>query len=185
MWALGEFTVVQGMRALDLGCGAGRDTRALVAAGFDEVVAVDKYPLAETYVARNIAPEDSPRLTFLPGAYQDAFPAGSFDLINAQLTLTHNTRDVFDEVMHTIRQRLKPGGLFVGNFFGDRHPYNRPGESLTFLTREEVSVLFASMKYLRLDEHEEEGPEPYAGEPWHWFDVVIKNSLADNERHPA
>ena len=36
-WALGNFVVEQGMRALDLGCGAGRDTRALVAAGFSEV----------------------------------------------------------------------------------------------------------------------------------------------------
>lgn len=173
--ALGSFVVEPCMRALDLGCGAGRDTRALVSAGFNEVVAVDKYPVAETYVRKNIPADKQAAVTFVADDYQDAYPDGCFDLINAQLTLSHNTPDTFNRVMELTRQKLSSGGLFVGNFFGDRHPYNQPGTQFTFLTRSQVEHLFPRMHYVNLDEREQEGPEPYAGERWHWFDIIVKN----------
>lgn|GEM_PF-601580 len=175
VWALGNFAVGSGMRGLDLGCGAGRDIGAFLAAGVAEVVAVDHHPLFERYATRHIAPKDRGRVTFIHGEYQDAYPPGPFDIINAQLTLSHNRRETFDRVMATTRERLAPGGLFVGTFFGDRHPYNRPGTDFTFLTREAVQDLFTGMEFLRLNEHNEEGPTPYAGERWHWFDVVVQN----------
>jgi hypothetical protein len=111
---------------------------------------------------------------FVCGSYQDLYPEGPFNLINAQFTLTHNRHDAFNRVMDTTQERLSPGGLFVGNFFGDRHPYNHFDSSFTFISRQEVKDLFKGMKYLRLNEHDEEGPSPYADERWHWFDVVVK-----------
>ncbi len=58
-------------RALDLGCGAGRDTRYLLAQGFD-VTAVDENPAALAYLERT-AQAASVRLHLVRSVFQD-FP---------------------------------------------------------------------------------------------------------------
>src|SRR5690242_18599651 len=70
-------------RALDLGAGAGRDTRYLLEQGFT-VTAVDADPHAAAYLAT--LPQD--RLRVVQASFADfEFVPASYDLISAQFAL--------------------------------------------------------------------------------------------------
>jgi len=78
--------------ALDLGCGAGRDTKYLLEQGF-HVTAVDNDPHAIALLAH--LPRHNLRL--VQSSFQD-FAYETYDLINAQFALPFNPRESFDEV---------------------------------------------------------------------------------------
>ena len=67
--------------ALDLGCGAGRDTRYLLAQGF-QVTAVDR----EATALAVLAEQSTPHLYLVQSAFED-FPFAHYDLVNAHFAL--------------------------------------------------------------------------------------------------
>lgn len=73
---------VQGRKALDFGCGAGRSTRFLGKLGFD-VVGVDIAEHMHT-LARKSDPEREHRL--VPGGNLDGFAANTYDLVLSAFT---------------------------------------------------------------------------------------------------
>lgn len=97
-----------GERVLDLGCGDGSLTQALVEAGCD-VFAIDASPAqVEACRLRGIACSvgDGERLDF----------AGEFDAVFSNAAL-HWMRDA-DAVIAGVFRALRPGGRFVGEFGG-------------------------------------------------------------------
>jgi tellurite methyltransferase len=71
-----------------------------------------------------------------------------------------------------IGARLRPGGRFAGQLYGDRDDWaDRPG--MTHLDRAEIEALLAGWTVELLDEEESDGVTP-RGTPKHWhiFHVV-------------
>src|SRR3974377_937586 len=82
----------KGSRALDLGAGAGRDTRYLLEQGF-QVTAVDADPGAVALLSA--LPHE--RLRVVQSSFE-GFPFATYDLISAQFTLPFVPRSSFAAV---------------------------------------------------------------------------------------
>lgn len=157
-------------QALDMGCGAGRDTKFLLEHGFN-VTAVDANNGAVDYML-SIKPKD--RLNFFQTDFE-SFEFGSYDLINASYCLPFLHYEVIGEVFDRIKAAIKPGGLFVGQLFGLSDEFNTPGETMTFLTVPQVERLLRDMEIIKLQELEYDG-QLANGKPkhWHYFDIIAR-----------
>lgn len=163
--------------ALDLGCGAGRDTRYLLGQGFD-VTAVDENAAALAYLSET-AQAASDRLHLVRSTFQD-FPfaaTGPFDLINAQFSLPFTPPDTFPAMFARLKASLRSGGVFAGQFFGVNDQWKAEGRPLTFVTREEAEELLADLEVLELAEEDADG-HVANGRPkhWHTFHILARRS---------
>jgi SAM-dependent methyltransferase len=97
-------------RALELGCGTARQTRALVRSGkFSAITALE---VDTRQHALNLALTDLPQVSFgLGGA--EAIPAadGAMDAVFLFKSLHHVPLDLLDDAFAEMRRVLKPGGL--------------------------------------------------------------------------
>lgn len=165
--------------ALDLGSGSGRDTIFLLGAGFDKVDAVDSHPEAARFI--ELLPEDSRHhLEFHQTTFDDFdFGIEVYDVMNAQNSLAFNPRDTFEEMFGRLKASLRPGGIFVGNFFGDRDEWNTSADSRIYLTKGQVAALFSDMEMLAFEEVDDPEGVTARGtkKHWHRFYVVAQRHL--------
>jgi SAM-dependent methyltransferase len=155
-------------RALDLGCGAGRDTRYLLAEGFD-VTAVDENAEALDYVRKLPAGLPAERLHLVRSSFED-FPfaaSGPFDLISAQFSLPFTRPEAFGPMFAQLTAAIRPGGIFTGHFFGVNDQWNREGRPHTFVTRQQAEDLLRALEALELVEEDSDG-QLANGTPKHW-----------------
>ncbi|HRJ49590.1 MAG: class I SAM-dependent methyltransferase [Phycisphaeraceae bacterium] len=169
--------------ALDLGCGEGRDTRALLDAGW-RVVAVDPHPEAVARVRRITGGE---RLDVVQASIEDLasesvdrdasgrFPIPvAVDLVNASFSLPFVPPSRFAVAWTWIRGMIAPGGRFCGQFFGPRDSWSSiPGRSHHDLSAVRAMLDGFAIELLREDEkdgHDAEGNPKH----WHVFHVVAR-----------
>lgn len=158
-------------RALDLGCGAGRDTRYLLGQGF-QVTAVD----ADANAMAILATFPQEKLRAVQSSFVD-FMFESYDLINAHFCLPFLAREQFYSVFGKVRQALNPDGIFVGQFFGIHDQWNTPerAEKMTFLTREEAMQALDGLDVVEFDEEDVDSVVA-DGSPKHWhvFHIIAR-----------
>lgn len=147
--------------ALDLGCGAGRDTRGLLQQGF-RVTAVDQNPEALLYL-RDLPQE---RLRLVQSSIE-TFPFETYDLINARYSLPFIRNDLFEETFGKIKQALRPDGIFTGQLFGVHDTWNTPGTTMTFCTCEQAQWFLHDLSIITFREEDEDG-ETALGDLKHW-----------------
>jgi 2-polyprenyl-3-methyl-5-hydroxy-6-metoxy-1,4-benzoquinol methylase len=106
---------VEGLRVLDLGCGAGQLALHLANAGAAAVLALD---VSEQMLALARAERSHPRVTYRRQAIEDAdFPAEQADLVVSTLAF-HYVAD-YASLVRRIARWLAPGGRLV---FSTEHP---------------------------------------------------------------
>jgi tellurite methyltransferase len=156
--------------ALDLGCGAGRDTRYLLDQGF-YVTAVDSNLQAIALLAD--FPQD--RLRAVQASFE-AFEFETYDLINAHFALPFTPKERFHQVFARVKHALNPGGIFVGQFFGVNDEWNTPENRMTFFTKDQAED---ELNGLRVVEFREEDVDGHVadGTPKHWhvFHIIAQN----------
>jgi SAM-dependent methyltransferase len=173
--------------ALDLGCGVGRHSQLLAAAGLD-VEAMDPSAtglevLRRSAAARNLALE-------IRQADADSlpFPAASFDFVLAWDVIYHGNLGDVGRRIAEIWRVLKPGGLFQstmlprrnnnfgvgrlvapGTFVidGDEH-HSQPHFYCDSTT---LFALFSGFEILRLSQHQKRKPGS-----WHWNVIAERSS---------
>jgi tellurite methyltransferase len=158
--------------ALDIGAGALNDSKHLLSIGFNHVTAVDADEAAEER-SRTV---DDARFSFAKSAYADFdFKKESYDLINAQYSLPFNPPETFDEFMSGIISSLRPGGVFTGNFFGNRDGWNVESSGKTFHTEESARKTLSGLELIKFQE-EESDKGTALGKPkhWHTFNFIAK-----------
>jgi SAM-dependent methyltransferase len=160
---------------LDLGSGAGIDTRYLLSLGF-RVTAVDADPAAIASLA-GIVDE---RLSIVQCTFDDfGFERNRYDLINAQLSLPFSPPSTFDAMFNRLLTSLAPGGILTGHLFGVNDAWNRPESGMTFHTAAEVHQLLADLESIELREVEVEvdlvnGERVHA----HMFGIIARRPAA-------
>jgi len=116
--------------ALDLGCGDGRDTLELLARGW-HVTAIDSSREGLHRLEARTPPDQRPRLTTLHSTFEEladqqtltpphpaAHSSAQVDLVNASFALSFCPPHSFAALWSRVRQAIKPGGRFAGQFFG-------------------------------------------------------------------
>jgi trans-aconitate methyltransferase len=159
-----------GRNAVDLGCGAGRETRALLEAGW-RVHAID----AEPSVTAALADVDDDRLTIEVTRFAELQALPDADLVHAGYSLPYQSPEQFGRLWTLIRSCLRPGGWFAGNLFGERDSW-AGAEGMTFLSGSSARELFDGLDVLYWTELDEDG-QAYSGpKHWHVFDVIARRA---------
>jgi SAM-dependent methyltransferase len=107
------------MRVLEIGCGAGRVTRAL-AGRFGEVYGVDIS--GEMVRQASLALADRPNVRVLQNSGKDLSVLGDlvFDFAFSSIVFQHiPSRDIVENYVREVHRLLRPGGLFKFQVQGD------------------------------------------------------------------
>lgn len=162
-----EKTPTNDKKAIDLGCGNGRDTIALLKNGWD-VIAVDSEPLAIEYIKKNLDPELDSRLSFQCESFENV-SWQDVSLINTSFSLPFCPKEKFEDVWSNIQKSIVKGGLFSGNFFGQKDEWNE----LRQVTKEELHTMLEGFELIFFTE-EETDKESATGpvKHWHVFEVT-------------
>ena len=170
--ALGRFELegVTAGVAVDLGCGAGRDTIALLQSGWT-VYAIDAESEAiERLLA--ITPATDRLHTQVATFAAAQWPRS--DLVNSSFALPFCHPSDFAMVCERIIGSLRTGGRFSGQLFGDRDGW-AANKDMTFHSRADAVALFSQFDLESFDEVEEDG-RTATGKPkrWHVFHIVAR-----------
>jgi SAM-dependent methyltransferase len=157
-------TPVGSRLAVDLGCGAGRDSRQLLRAGW-RVVAVDREPGSRTALEAHVEPEFLPRLQIVTADLADV-DVPPCDLVNADLCLPFLEPVAYHATWQRIVAALAPGARFSAMLFGDRDgSAGEPG--MTCLTPERIEADLAGFE-IEFWSNQEEDTQTALGEPHHF-----------------
>ena len=161
--------------AVDLGCGAGRDSEAMLAAGWN-VWAQDGSDdgLNRTKARPEInAALESGRIEIHHANFENLqIPKAT--LVNASFSLPFCPPDHFQALWQQIDAAIAPGGRFSGQLFGDRDDWATI-EDRSHFTRNETISLFD--QYILESFTEEDRPSKNKDEHhkhWHVFHVIAR-----------
>ena len=156
-------------QAIDLGCGDGTETLALLAAGW-RVLAIDGSPAAIRLVAERARPSDASRLQTQLAAFDEVI-LPSADLLYAGLSLPFCPPPEFGALWHKIRAALRPGAWLAAHFFGVRDDW-ASNPTMSFHTAEALRVLLAGLEIAHWEEVEDDRASAFeAMKHFHYFEV--------------
>lgn len=160
--ALASWTAPPGS-ALDLGCGTGRDSLALLQKGW-QVLAIDAEDEALSQLRQRTPAALQAGLTTLQARFETVELSGC-DLINSSFALPFCEPLAFAELWTRITRAIRPGGLFCGQLFGERDSWATKG--VTVVDAANLQQLLMGWEVLQQREEEEDGHTP-VGKPKHW-----------------
>jgi SAM-dependent methyltransferase len=155
--------------AVDLGCGAGRDARELLRAGW-RVLAVDR----ERGAVETLEAATSPDLRqALETCVADlaTFYVPACDLVNASLSLPFLAADQFWGTWERVLAALQVGGRVAAMLFGDRDG-SSSDPSMTCPSPQRVRASLASFEIEHWIDREED-TQTALGEPHHFHMVEL------------
>ncbi len=157
--------------AVDLGCGAGRDTVEMLRRGF-RVRAIDPEPEA---IAALAARTDLPHRELLEPvcARMEAAEWPECDIVNSSFALPLVPPAEFPALWRRIVDSLRDGGRFAGHLYGPNDEWANPG--ITILSRVDLDNLLRPFDIEMLEEIERVA-ETGKGrmKRWHLFNIVVR-----------
>ncbi len=173
LWALDRAEADTGQRrAVDLGCGDGRDTIELLRRGWS-VIAIDAEKLAlERLTARPDMPPGA-KLTPLCGKFEELeWP--EVDLVNASFALPLCPPELFAGLWFRIGASLASGGRFAGQLYGERDSWAAT-RTMTIFDEAGARGLLAAYAVERFQVEESDAVTPRGQRKhWHIFHVVAR-----------
>jgi tellurite methyltransferase len=171
-------------RALDIGCGPGREALHLVRAGF-EVVAFDPYGemLDRTRALLAGEPDGADLLQRVSleratlEEYAQRLAPASFDLVHAGFVLPFVLPARFDGCFARLVQAMGRGAIFCGQFFGSDDEFIRTAREGTMSShgRDDLERMFAPFEIIELEEVNRQGRVGRGREKWwHVFHVTAR-----------
>lgn len=158
--------------AVELGCGAGRDTVYLIRNGWN-VLAIDREDV-ETRIVSKLLVEELEQFEFFKQRFE-AIKLENSNLVVANFSLPFCNKNNFKELWAKINHSILKDGYFVGNFLGDKDEWKIAKEKMTFLTKDQVMELFRNFEIVEFKEVEKDGLTGLGKmKHWHIFNVIAK-----------
>jgi SAM-dependent methyltransferase len=157
-----------GAAILDLGCGGGQDTAAMLAAGF-EATAVDGSPGLAAVAAERLG---RPVQVLL---FEDLAFEVAFDGVWANASLTHARPESLPDILRRVRRALRPDGLFYAGFkAGDGGARDSLGRYFSYLSEPDLRAAYdAAGPWTGLElEHRQGGA--YDKREQAWMHVAVR-----------
>ena len=139
--------------AIELGCGAGRDTEYLIKNGWN-VLAIDKEDVKAIITSR-LSKEEQKNFKFSKQEFEN-MQLEKTNLIVANFSLPFCNQKQFEKLWNKINKSILKNGYFVGNFFGNNDEWKKQEEEMTFLTKEQVIELFKNFEIIDFKEVEKD-----------------------------
>ncbi len=159
-----------GGQVLELGCGGGQDSAALLARGFD-VTPTDGSPELAAQAALRLG---RPVAVLL---FEDLAASAAYDGIWANACLLHVPRAALPAIIARVHAALRPGGAFYASFkAGDAEGRDRFGRYYNYPSAKWLRATYGAEAWRSLDIAAESGGG-YDGEPTRWLHAfAIKNA---------
>ena len=164
-----------GRTAIDFGCGAGVETRALLRAGW-HVHAIDAAPGTRQRVLTTTEVSDPTRLTIQVSDFHDLVELPAADLVYAGYSLHFVQPRDFPRVWTLLRASLLPGAWLAVNLLGERDSWAADPD-MTFLSEASARALLRGLDLVSFTEEDEDGPAHSGPKHWHVFDVIARRPL--------
>lgn len=161
-----------GRCAIDLGCGAGKETLAMLRAGW-HVHAVDSLPDTRERLLAIVPPDVDGRLSIEVRAFQDLRALPPARLIFAGYSLPFIHPDRFGDFWAVMLGALRRQGVLAVNLFGDRDSWADIPE-WNFHNEEAARQLFAGLEILKFDVYDDDGQSFRGPKHWHIYDVIAR-----------
>lgn len=165
--------------AIEIGCGAGRDTVYLIKNGW-KVLAIDNEDV-ESIITNKLSKEELKQFKFVKQKFED-IELENNNLVVANFSLPFCNKNDFKKLWNKIDDSILKDGYFVGNFFGNKDEWKNTKGEMTFLTKEQVIEMFKDFKIIELQEIEK---NDFTGlgkmKHWHIFNVIAKKNGGKNE----
>jgi tellurite methyltransferase len=156
--------------AVDLGCGAGVDTLAMLDRGWS-VVAIDAQGEAIRRLRRRVGPDLATQLRVVVAPMEDVeLPPA--DLLWASFSLFFCDPSRFTELWDRIAGAVRSGGRFAGQLLGDRDTWASRSDISSFAIEEARSLFDRSYAIERFEE--EENDDEDLDKHWHVFHLVAR-----------
>ena len=157
--------------AIDLGCGDGTETIALLGRGW-KVLAIDGEPASIKRLLEKLPGNGHPHLQTRIAKFEElVLPLA--DLIHASFSLPFCQPAYFDAFWEKIVNAVKPGGRFAGQLFGVNDSWANETD-MTFHTSEQVREMMRKFEVESFVELEEDGQAASGPKHWHLFTVIVK-----------
>lgn len=158
--------------AVELGCGAGRDTVCLIKNGWN-VLAIDRENVESRIVAK-LSEEELKQFKFSKQKFE-YIELEKNNLVISNFSLPFCNKNNFTELWNKINDSILKEGYFVGNFFGNNDEWKNTKEEMTFLTKEQVIELFKNFDIIEFKEIEKDAITGLGKmKHWHIFNVIAK-----------
>ena len=158
--------------AIELGCGAGRDTVYLIRNGWN-VFAIDKED-TEQIISNKLDDEELKRFKFERQNFEN-IKLERAKLLVANFSIPFCRKDCFNQFWSKIVDSIKDG-YFAGNFFGLNDSWAKNKQQMIFLSKEQVLELFKnSFEIVYFNEIEKDGTTGLGKmKHWHIYNVIAK-----------
>ncbi len=166
-----------GRQAIDLGCGDGTESLALLAGGW-RVLALDREPAAVDTLLARVPAAHRPFLETRVAPFEAAGPLlPPADFLYAGYSLPFCRPAAFAALWQALVGALRPGGRFAGHLFGRRDSW-AANPHMTFFTRAQVQSLLEGLAVKKLVETEEDGNSFDGPKHWHIFEIIADRAAA-------
>jgi SAM-dependent methyltransferase len=165
-----------GRTAIDLGCGAGNETLALLERGW-RVHAVDGERQAIDILTNRVSEDNAVRLTTEVSLFHEAHLPEA-DLVFASLSLPFAAEHLRESVDIALKA-VKADGWLVAVFFG-RNDTWAAEEDVAVVEPDDIYAMLDGFEMITIDESEFDGFSGAGPKRWHWYVVSAhrQNDLA-------